>query len=30
MPAAGFWAWVRGVVYDWPSLVKALVLRPSR
>jgi len=25
----GFWAWVRGVVYEWPSLVKALVLQPT-
>jgi hypothetical protein len=25
----GFWAWVRGVAYEWPSLVKALVLQPS-
>jgi uncharacterized SAM-binding protein YcdF (DUF218 family) len=24
---AGFWAWVRGIVYEWPSLVKALVLQ---
>ena len=26
---AGFWAWVRGIVYEWPALVKALVLQPS-
>lgn len=25
----GFWAWVRGIVYEWPSLLKALVLQPS-
>ena len=25
----GFWAWVRGAVYEWPSLVKALVLQPG-
>jgi hypothetical protein len=25
----GFWAWVRGIVYEWPSLVKALVLQPT-
>lgn len=25
----GFWAWVRGIAYEWPSLVKALVLQPS-
>ncbi len=26
---AGFWAWVRGIVYEWPALLKALVLQPS-
>jgi hypothetical protein len=25
----GFWAWVRGIGYEWPALVKALVLQPS-
>lgn len=25
----GFWAWVRGIVYEWPSLLKALVLQPT-
>jgi hypothetical protein len=25
----GFWAWVRGIVYEWPALLKALVLQPS-
>lgn len=25
----GFWAWVRGIVYEWPALIKALVLQPS-
>ena len=25
----GFWAWVRGIVYEWPAMVKALVLQPS-
>jgi hypothetical protein len=25
----GFWAWVRGIVYEWPSLIKALVLQPT-
>jgi hypothetical protein len=25
----GFWAWVRGIVYEWPALVKALVLQPT-
>ena len=25
----GLWAWVRGIVYEWPSLLKALVLQPS-
>jgi hypothetical protein len=26
---AGFWAWVRGIAYEWPALAKALVLQPS-
>ncbi len=26
---AGFWAWVRGAVYEWPALLKALVVQPS-
>jgi len=26
---AGFWAWVRGIVYEWGALAKALVLQPS-
>ena len=26
---AGVWAWVRGIVYEWPALAKALVLQPS-
>ncbi len=26
---AGFWAWVRGITYEWGALVKALVLQPS-
>jgi hypothetical protein len=25
----GFWAWVRGIAYEWPSLLKALVLQPT-
>jgi hypothetical protein len=25
----GFWAWARGIAYEWPSLLKALVLQPS-
>ena len=25
----GFWAWVRGIVYEWPALIKALVLQPT-
>ena len=25
----GFWAWVRGIVYEWGALGKALVLQPS-
>jgi hypothetical protein len=25
----GFWAWVRGIGYEWPALVKALVLQPT-
>lgn len=25
----GFWAWVRGIVYEWPALMKALVLQPT-
>lgn len=26
---AGFWAWVRGIVYEWPAMLKALVLQPT-
>ncbi len=29
VPPPGFWAWVRGMVYEWPALVKALVLQPT-
>ncbi len=29
VPAPGFWAWVRGIVYEWPALIKALVLQPT-
>jgi hypothetical protein len=25
----GFWAWAGGIVYEWPSLLKALVLQPT-
>jgi hypothetical protein len=25
----GFWAWVGGIVYEWPSLLKGLVLQPT-
>jgi hypothetical protein len=25
----GFWAWVRGIAYEWPALIKALVLQPG-
>ena len=25
----GFWAWVRGIVYEWPALLKALVVQPT-
>lgn len=25
----GFWAWVRGIVYEWGALGKALVLQPT-
>jgi hypothetical protein len=25
----GFWAWARGITYEWGALVKALVLQPS-
>jgi hypothetical protein len=25
----GFWAWVRDIVYEWPALMKALVLQPT-
>jgi len=25
----GFWAWSGGIVYEWPSLLKALVLQPT-
>ncbi len=25
----GFWAYVRGIAYEWPSLLKALVLQPD-
>ena len=25
----GFWAWVRGIAYEWPALLKALVLQPT-
>ena len=25
----GFWAWVRGIAYEWPALMKALVLQPG-
>jgi hypothetical protein len=25
----GFWAWVRGIAYEWPALFKALVVQPS-
>ncbi|HVT42629.1 MAG TPA: hypothetical protein VHD39_06565 [Acidimicrobiales bacterium] len=25
----GFWAWVRGIVYEWGALGKALVLQPG-
>jgi hypothetical protein len=25
----GFWAWMRGIAYEWPSLLKALVLQPG-
>jgi hypothetical protein len=25
----GFWAWVRGIAYEWPALLKALVVQPS-
>ncbi len=25
----GFWAWVRGIAYEWPALMKALVLQPT-
>ncbi len=25
----GFWAWVRGIGYEWPALLKALVLQPT-
>ena len=25
----GIWAWVHGIVYEWPALVKALVLQPT-
>jgi hypothetical protein len=26
---AGFWAWVGGIVYEWPAMLKALVLQPT-
>ncbi len=29
VPSPGLWAWVRGIVYEWGALVKALVLQPS-
>jgi hypothetical protein len=25
----GFWAWVRGITYEWGALIKALVLQPG-
>jgi hypothetical protein len=25
----GFWDWVRGIIYEWPSEFKALVLQPT-
>jgi hypothetical protein len=25
----GFWSWVRSTVYEWPAMLKALVLQPS-
>jgi hypothetical protein len=25
----GFWAYIRGIVYEWPALLKALVLQPT-
>jgi hypothetical protein len=25
----GFWAWIRGITYEWGAMVKALVLQPS-
>jgi hypothetical protein len=29
VPAPGFWAWWRGIGYEWPALIKALVLQPT-
>jgi hypothetical protein len=28
-PPQGFWAWVRGITYEWGALLKAIVLQPS-
>ena len=25
----GFWAWVRGIAYEWPSLREGAVLQPT-
>jgi hypothetical protein len=25
----GLWSWMRGITYEWPSLLKALVVQPS-
>ncbi|HEY6429473.1 MAG TPA: hypothetical protein VIX84_19785 [Acidimicrobiales bacterium] len=29
VPDPGFWAWMRGIAYEWAALLKALVLQPS-
>jgi len=29
VPPPGFWAWVRGIGYEWGALMKALVLQPG-
>lgn len=29
VPPSGFWAWVRGIAHEWPSLRKALVVQPT-
>jgi hypothetical protein len=29
VPPTGLWGWVVGVMYEWPALIKALVLQPD-